>query len=337
MAPEPISIADPADERLRPYRQLRDPARRSGMEAGEGIFVVEGHLALQQLASSDYPVVSVLVTSARLGPLAGLLATIDAPVYVAPKEVVASTVGFDLHRGVVAVGRRLPPAEPSAAVAAAAATGRVLLVLEGVNDHENLGALFRNARAFGAGAVLLDPTCADPLYRRSIRVSLGHVLQVPWARLAPWPAGLAGLQDAGFAVVALTPDPAAIPIEMLDGGWCGGRFEGLGGPSDSRICALCVSRSHKSRRCAVVTGPEGSVVAGCVVAPDPVGSVVAPDLGRRPGVALLLGAEGAGLSAAARSAADIEACIPMAGGVDSLNVATAAAIALHRLAAPGPT
>ena len=261
----PVPVEDPADDRLAAYRGLKDPTGRARVEAAWGIFVVEGRLALDQLVGSPYPVESVLVAPNRLESLAPVLAGIAAPVYVAPREVMAATVGFDLHRGVVAVGRRLPPPD-----ALAVAVGqRTVLVVEGVNDHENLGALFRNARALGAGAVLLDPTCADPLYRRSIRVSLGHVLRVPFARLAPWPAGLAALRSAGAVIVALTPSPAALPIDALG---------------------------------------------------------VRPEC-----LALMVGTEGGGLSGAALAAADVHVRIPMVAGVDSLNVATAAAIALHRL------
>jgi tRNA G18 (ribose-2'-O)-methylase SpoU len=219
-----------------------------------------------------------------------LLAGESAPVYVVGRQLMADTVGFDLHRGVVAIGRRLPEPAPLAAVGASS----VLLVLEGVNDHENLGALFRNARALGAGAVLMDPTTADPLYRRSIRVSLGHVLRVPFARLDPWPAGLSDLRVAGYTVVALTPDRRAAPID-----------EPSTWPHEWRRCAVRADRSHTTR-----------------------GGGLGP-------VALLVGAEGGGLTAGARAVADVELRIPMVAGVDSLNVATAAAIALHRLA-PSP-
>lgn len=266
--PGAIPVADPDDERLLPYRALSDKALRPRVDDELGVFVVEGHLALEQLVGSRYATVSVLVAPNRLEPLAGLLSRVDAPVYVAERAVIAATVGFDLHRGVVAVGRRQEATDAAALVA----SGDPLLVLEGINDHENLGALFRTARAFGAAGVLLDPTCADPLYRRSIRVSLGHVLRVPFARLAPWPDALGRLADAGYLVVALTPDATAAPVE--------------------RVAA-----------------------------------------GTR--VAVLVGAEGPGLSAGARAAAGVEARIAMAPGVDSLNVASAAAIALHRLFGQG--
>jgi tRNA G18 (ribose-2'-O)-methylase SpoU len=154
-------------------------------------------------------------------------------------------------------------------------------VLEGLNDHENIGALFRNAAAFGLGAVLLDPTCADPLYRRSIRVSVGHVLHVPFARVTPWPRSLDQVRARGFLIAALAPHPGTdtgkITAEL------------------SELRALSTTRRS-------------------------------PD-----GVAILLGAEGNGLTPAALAAADVVVSIRMADGVDSLNVATAAAIAFHAI------
>lgn len=251
-----MAVADPADPRLDDYRALRDRDL-----APRRTFVVEGALALEQLLASGYEVRSVLVAERRLAAVAPLLA--GRQVLVGSDEVLGATVGFAIHRGVLAAGVRPPPADPAAVVA----SGPLLAVLEGVNDHENLGALFRTARALGVAGVLTDPTCADPLYRRSIRVSLGHVLRLPFATLAPWPAGLAALAVT-HRLVALTPDPAAPPLDALDPG---------------------------------------------------------------PPTAVLVGAEGPGLSAGALAAADALARIPMAAGVDSLNVATAAGIALHHL------
>ena len=175
-------------------------------------------------------------------------------------DVMAAAVGFHLTRGVLASADRAPePVLPGLLAAA-----RRVLALEGINDHENLGALFRNAAALGADAVLLGPRCADPLYRRSVRVSMGHVLRVPFAR-----GPLAALREAGLTVLALTPHPPAVPLSTVD-------------------------RSV-------------------------------------PRAALLVGAEGPGPSPEALAAADVRVRIPMASGVDSLNVATAAAIALHHL------
>ncbi len=136
-----------------------------------------------------------------------------APVYVVPRARMASLVGFRLHRGVVAVADRPPDADPDRVLAEAArGTGLhggppLVAVLEGLNDPENIGALFRNAAAFGVAAVLLDPTCGDPLYRRAVRVSVGHALHLPFARLDPWPDGLDRVRAAGFVVCALAPHP----------------------------------------------------------------------------------------------------------------------------------
>ncbi|MGH9225911.1 MAG: TrmH family RNA methyltransferase [Acidimicrobiales bacterium] len=229
--------------------------------------MVEGPLAIRHLLASPFPVRSLLVTDRGWQDLAPDLAGVDAPAYLVTQPQMERICGFDFHRGALASADRLPPADPLAV----AAQADVLLVVEGVNDYENLGALFRNAAAFGAGAVVLDPTTCDPLYRRVIRVSVGHALRVPFARVEPvnWPSTLGRLREkAGYEVIALTPSA------------------------------------------------EAEDVRG-----------VAPG-GRR---ALLVGAEGHGLSPAALAAADRRARIAMAPGVDSLNVATAAAVALHHL------
>lgn len=258
-------IDDPTDPRLADYVGLTDAALRRRLEHGRGVFIAEGELVIRQLLVSPYPVRSVLLAPPRYERLRDALAGVDAPVYVAPPAVLEAVAGFRIHRGAVAAAGRLKPMDPRAVLAPA----RVVAVLEGLNDHENLGALFRNAAALGVDGVLLSPTCADPLYRRSVRVSMGCVLRVPFATLAPWPAGLSAVADEGFEVVALTPAADAGPVSALD--------------------AL-----------------QGRV-------------------------AVLLGAEGPGLSAGALRAAGRRLRVPMRDGVDSLNVATAAAIAFHRL------
>lgn len=181
---------------------------RRKCEPAEGIFVVEGKLALQAVLASPYPVASVLVLRRRLGVLDDVRLPAGVPVYVADADVMSQVAGFDVHRGLLAVARRLAGV-PVAELLARTSGSRLLVVAEGISDQENLGALFRNAVAFGAGAILLDPTCADPLYRRSVRVSLGLVLRVPFARLEPWPAGLGLVSASGFTPVALTPSPGA--------------------------------------------------------------------------------------------------------------------------------
>jgi len=184
--------------------------------------------------------------------------------------VLEGIVGFDLHRGALASVERRPPAPIDDLVG----PGALIIVGEGLNDHENLGALYRNAVAFGASGIALDPTSADPFYRRSVRVSMGHVLDVPTARLGALPGGLAELRALGVEVVALTPRADAVALHDVP------------------------PRSDRPR-------------------------------------AVLVGAEGPGLTAAAIEAADLAVRIPLAPGVDSLNVATAAAIALHHLSTLG--
>ncbi len=168
-------VDDSSDPRLDDFAHLRTPDRRVGIERERGIFTVEGELALRALLASDHAVRAVLVDQRRLNGLGPLLEDLDAPLYVARAAVVEKITGFAFHRGVLAVAARPAPR----AVAEITAGARHLLIIEGVNDHENLGALYRNAAAFGVDGIVLDPTTADPLYRRVVRVSLGHVLAVP--------------------------------------------------------------------------------------------------------------------------------------------------------------
>jgi tRNA G18 (ribose-2'-O)-methylase SpoU len=264
----PIPVDDAADPRVADYVGLKDAELRRRREEpagnGQGLFIAEGASVLRRLLCSSYRVRSVLLTHQRYGPLAADLAGIAAPVYLASQEVMNAVAGFDIHRGVLASADRRALPEPAGLLSGA----RRVAVLEDVNDHENLGVIFRNAAALGVEAVLLSPECCDPLYRRSVRVSMGHVLDLPFAVLAPWPAALSSLSDAGFELVALTPDPSADDLRHL-----------------------------------------GLATAGRV--------------------ALMLGAEGPGLSAAALQHATTRARITMSPGVDSLNVGSAAAVAFH--------
>lgn len=265
-----VEVRRADDPRLDDFRDLTVADRRPDRPGGRGLVIAEGVVVVRRLLDSPYPPRAVFGVASRIAALAGDLADRAVPCYVASAELMAQVVGFHLNRGVLATADR--PSGPSAA--GLLARSRTVAVLEGVNDHENLGALFRNAAALGIDGVLLGPRCSDPLYRRSIRVSMGHVLQVPFAPLTGWPSGLAELRAAGFRVVALTPHPDAVPLGRV-------------GLADGRV-------------------------------------------------ALLLGAEGPGLSEPALAAADVRARIPMAAGVDSLNVATAAALAFYSRAAAGP-
>jgi tRNA G18 (ribose-2'-O)-methylase SpoU len=257
-------ISDVADPRVDDFRDLTEADRRPDRPGGRGLVIAEGVVVVRRLLASPYPVRSLLGVPRRLDELGPDLADADVPAYAADADTMASVVGFHLNRGVLAVADRAAQPEPAELVR----TARAVAVLEGVNDHENLGSVFRNAAALGVDAVLLGPRCADPLYRRSVRVSMGHVLRVPFAPLTgPWPAALDVLRDAGLRVVALTP--AADAVALREAGLAGIR------------------------------------------------------------TALLLGAEGPGLTDEALAAADQRVRIPMASGVDSLNVATAGAIAFH--------
>ena len=302
-----VEVDDPTDSRLDDYRHLNDPAGRRQFEADRSIFVVEGKLAVGRLLGSQYKVRSLLIDDHQVHSAAELVAATratGAPVYVGSRSVVEGTVGFTLHRGVVAVAHRPDPADQVAVLADAAAAQRtdgrpvLLAVLEGLNDHENIGALFRNAAALGVAAVLLDPTCADPLYRRSVRVSMGHVLRVPFARTAPWPDSLEQIKAAGFVVAALAPDLGAA---------------GPGGAPGITLSELGSWLSSWSQ------SSDGSRPGAA---------------GRLWGVAVLLGGEGPGLSEGALAGADVVVSIPMFDGADSLNVATAAAVAFHTIMNP---
>ena len=271
---EPIPVTDPADPAVDDYRDLHDARARRRMETGgtgPGFFVAEGAHAVERLLASGRPVRSVLLDRIRLEALGPRLAAaaVPLPVLVADQPTLRAVAGFPVHRGVLAAADRWPLPDPGDVLAGA---GRVA-VLEDINDHENLGVIFRSAGCLGIDAVLLSPRCCDPLYRRSVRVSMGHVLAVPWTRLEPWPEGLELLRRTGLRLVALTPAAGAEPLAGLD------------------------------RR------PEDRV-------------------------AVLLGAEGPGLSAAALAAADQRMTIPMRAPADSLNVASAAAIAFYALARP---
>jgi tRNA G18 (ribose-2'-O)-methylase SpoU len=208
----PVRITDPDDPRVADYRALRDPELRKRYEHELGVFIAEGPNVVRALLASRYPTRSVLVDERRLDDLADDLAGRDLDVYVVTRDLLYDIVAFPLHQGAVACGSRLPLAVPDDVVAGA----RRVLVLDAMNDHENMGAAFRTARAFGVDAVLLGPRSADPLYRRCVRVSMGHVLHVPFAPLPELPGGYGVLRDAGLTTVALTPAPDAVDLADVD-------------------------------------------------------------------------------------------------------------------------
>ena len=252
----PVEIEDVDDPRVAEFTGLRNRRRES-----DEFFIVESITAIERLLGSRYPVRSMLLTPAAHARLGDALMGLDAAIYLAAPELLHGIAGFNLHRGALASATRLP----GPALADVLATAHRLVVLEGSNDHENIGAIARSARGLGFDALVLDPTCADPFYRRSVRVSMGELLHLPVVRCDHWPAALAQMAAAGFETWALTPSPDADDLFTLQ-------------PSER--------------------------------------------------VALVAGAEGAGLSEAALAACTRRVRIEMRHGVDSLNLGHALAIAM---------
>lgn len=266
--PVVIDILDAGDPRVEDFRDLNSVDRRPDLPTGKGLVIAEGVLVVQRMLASRFPPHALLGTDRRLTELAADLTGVDVPFYRASAEVMAAVAGFHLNRGVLAAARR-PPELSTAEVVAGT---RTVAVLEGVNDHENLGSIFRNAAGLGVDAVVFGAGCADPLYRRAVRVSMGHALLVPFARVKSWPGELNILRDNGFRLLAMTPDPRALRLAEVMGALAGEK------------------------------------------------------------VAVLVGAEGPGLTETAMRASDTRVRIPMARGTDSLNVATAAALAFYERA-----
>ncbi len=260
-------VDDPDDQRIVDYLHLNDAAARAaaGLDRRSGCAIVEGVVALDTILRAGLRLRSVLVSPKRATSLAAMLSQVpaDVPIYVAERPVLQRIVGFDLHRGVLASAER---PSPVLAEDLAVRSHRVV-VTEGLNDHENLGSLFRNAAALGFDGALLDQRTADPLYRRSIRVSSGWALVLAHAWVPTIGDAAEVLRRRGFRVVALTPARDAVAVDAA-------AAEGM---LDGRV-------------------------------------------------ALVVGAEGPGLSTAAVDAADVALRIPMRSGVDSLNVATSLAV-----------
>lgn len=255
-----VHISSLDDPRVAGYRHIADPARLNEL----GVFVAEGRLVVRRLLDlRHWSVESILLTPPAADRLADVLPLTAAPIYIADQEVMNGLAGFNIHRGCLALVKR--PATPTLDRIAAGPLFRVL-VLEGVNNPDNVGGLFRSAAAFGIELVVLGPNCGDPLYRKAVRTSMAATLAVPFVKAPQWPGAITDLRTDGFTVVALTPALTAAPLE------------------DVRPTAK---------------------------------------------LALVVGAEGEGLSGEALDAATLAARIPMTPAVDSLNVTTAAAIAMY--------
>jgi tRNA G18 (ribose-2'-O)-methylase SpoU len=226
-----VEVGNADDPRLGDYTRLTDAGLRTHLESEHGLFIAEGTKVIARAVAAGYPVRSMLLARGRLTDLAALsvLPEPDVPVYLVPDEVAEKVTGYRVHRGALAsLARR-----PLPAVGEVIATAGRVVVLEDLVDHANVGAIFRCAAALGVDAIVLSPRCADPLYRRSVKVSMGAVFAIPYARMAGWFDGLAELKAAGFRVLALTPDERATPI--------GAAFTGTGlgtGPRTSRVALL---------------------------------------------------------------------------------------------------
>jgi tRNA G18 (ribose-2'-O)-methylase SpoU len=258
-----VEVTDPADPRLADYRDLRDVQLRRHLEAEHGLFIAEGEKVVRRAVEAGHPVRSFLMARRWLEGLADVLDPTDAPCYVVSEELAEQVTGFHVHRGALASLERRPLPSVDEVLAGA----RTVLVLEDVVDHTNVGAMFRSGAALGVDAVLLAPRCADPLYRRAVKVAMGAVFALPWTRLPDWYDALPDLSRRGFTTVALTLADGAVPVE--------------------------------------------DALAGC------------------DRVALVMGGEGHGVSSRWAAAADRRAVIPMAAGIDSLNVAAATAVACY--------
>jgi tRNA G18 (ribose-2'-O)-methylase SpoU len=222
--PRVIEIQDASDPRLADYTRLTDISLRTRLEAEHGLFIAEGAKVIGRAIAAGYPVRSMLVARSKASGLTTLAGEADLPAYVVPDEVAERLTGYRVHRGALAAMGRVPLPAVTDLLSSAAR----VVVLEDLVDHGNVGAIFRCAAALGVDAVILSPRCADPLYRRSVKVSMGAVFAIPYARMTQWYDGLGELRSAGFTLLALTPQEEAIPIaEALSalgrGGGHGGR------------------------------------------------------------------------------------------------------------------
>lgn len=264
-----IRIDDLTAPELADYARLTDVVLRRLQEPAGGLYIAESSKVIGRAIEAGHRPRSFLVLEKWLGEVEEYAERFDVPVYTADDAVLSSLTGFSLHRGALASMHR----PPLASVESVIADARRVVILEDLADHTNVGAIFRAAAGLGADAVLVTPRCADPFYRRSVRVSMGSVLQVPWTRLPEWPDARPILVEAGFHIAALALEDGAVSLDEF--------------------------AAHPPER-----------------------------------IALVMGAEGDGLSRAAIAAADSVVTIPMSRGVDSLNVAAASAVALWELRLP---
>ena len=264
---ELITIEDPQDPRLRDYVALTDVELRRRREPEEGLFIAEGEKVIRRARQAGYRMRSMLLSSKWIDVMHDVIDEVPAPVYAVAPELAEQVTGYHVHRGALASMQRKPLPDADELLR----TARRIAILEGIVDHTNIGAVYRSAAALGMDAILLSPDCADPLYRRAVKVSMGTVFSVPYAVLDPWPRALETVRDAGFSLLALTPGAGGVPLNEVP----------------AKLLDRC---------------------------------------------AMMLGSEGSGLTTEALRAADSWVRIPMSHGIDSLNIAAAAAISFYALA-----
>ena len=262
--PPPIVIETLEDPRVADYQHIADPQHM----LERGLFIAEGRLVVRRLLDlRHWRIESILLTSAAADNLSDVLALSNAPIYLVDQSLMNAIAGFNIHRGCLALAHRQKvAATPSLGLPIGTGHLSRVLVMEGVNNPDNVGGLFRTAAAFGVELVVLGPSCGDPLYRKAIRTSMAATLAVPFVTAPQWPGAIADLKTDGFTVAALTPQHDALPLRDL--------------PAHAKL-------------------------------------------------ALIVGAEGDGLTEPAMAASTIRVCIPMTEAVDSLNVTTAASIAMY--------
>ncbi|MFJ6213635.1 TrmH family RNA methyltransferase [Streptomyces sp. NPDC092296] len=265
-----ITVEDAQDPRLGDYTSLTDVELRRRREPAEGLFIAEGEKVVRRVLAAGYRMRSMLLTPKWTEVMRDVIEAADAPVYQATPALAEAVTGYHVHRGALAAMQRRPLPAVADVLSATGPESRIA-VFEDIVDHANIGAAFRNAAALGVDAVLLTPRCADPLYRRAVKVSMGAVLQVPWTRIDPWPQSIDLLRAAGYTTAALTLAADSLTLDEL--------------------------AARRDRRLALVFGTEGD-----------------------------------GLRRSTVAAADLSVTIPMAAGVDSLNVAAASAVAFYAVA-----
>ena len=206
-----VPLTDPADPRVSDYTSLTDVALRRRLEPERGLYLAESSKVLRRALDAGHRPRSFFMAEKWVEGLRDVLERYDVPVYVGSDEVLEQITGFHLHRGAIAAMQRPESLELTEVLA----RSRRVAILEDIVDHTNVGAIFRSAAALDVDAVLVTPRCADPLYRRAVRVSMGTVFQVPWVRLEHWTADLQQVKDAGFLTAALALSDDAVTVDEL--------------------------------------------------------------------------------------------------------------------------